>query len=45
MKTDRTIPDNKLDITIRDNEKGTCVWIETAISEQRNMNTKEAEMF
>jgi len=25
VQTDRTIPNNKPDITIRDNEKGTCV--------------------
>ena len=30
-KIDRTITNNKPGITIRDNEKGTCVLIDTAI--------------
>jgi len=37
VQTDRTIPNNKLDIIIRDNEKGTCVLIYVAISEDRNV--------
>jgi hypothetical protein len=32
---DRTIPDNKLDITIGDNKKGTCMLIDAAISADR----------
>jgi len=32
VQTDRTIPNNKPDITIRDNEKGTCMLIDVAIS-------------
>ena len=43
VQTDRTIPNNKPDITIRDNEKGTCVLIDVAISGDRNVITKEAE--
>jgi len=43
VQTDRTIPSNKPDITIRDNEKGTCVLIDVAISGDRNMIKKEAE--
>jgi hypothetical protein len=31
-KTDRTIPNNKPDIIIRDNEKRTCMLIDFAIS-------------
>jgi len=31
------------DITIRDNEKGTCVLIDVAISEDRNVIINEAE--
>ena len=31
-KTDRTIPNNKPDIIIRDNEKRTCMLIDVAIS-------------
>jgi len=32
IQTDRTIPNNKPDIIIRDNEKGTCMLIDVAIS-------------
>ena len=32
VQTDRTFPSNKPDIIIRDNEKGTCMLIEVAIS-------------
>jgi len=42
-QTDRTIPNNKPDIIIRDNEKGTCMLIDVAISGDRNMFKKEAE--
>ena len=34
---------NKLDIIIRDNEKGTCMLIDVAISGDRNVVKKEAE--
>jgi hypothetical protein len=37
VQTDRTIPNNKLDIKIRDNEKGTCMLIDVAISGDRNV--------
>ena len=43
VQTDRTIPNNKLDIIICDNEKGTCMLIDVAISEDRNVIKKEAE--
>ena len=43
VQTDRTIPNNKPDITIRDNEAGTCMLIDVAISGDRNMIKKEAE--
>jgi hypothetical protein len=43
VQTDRTIPNNKPDIIICDNEKGTCVLIEVAISGDRNVIKKEAE--
>jgi len=43
VKTDRTIPNNKPDIIIRDNEKGTCMLIDVAISGDRNLIKKEAE--
>ena len=40
VQTDRTIPNNKPDITIRDNEKGTCMLIDVAISGDRNVTKK-----
>ena len=43
IQTDRTIPYNKSDIIIRDNEKGTCMLIYVAISRHRNVIKKEAE--
>ena len=43
IQTDRTIPNNKPDIIIRDNEKGTCMLIDVAISGDRNMIKKEVE--
>jgi len=43
VQTDRTIPNNKPDIIIHDNEKGTCMLIDVAISGDRNVIKKEAE--
>jgi hypothetical protein len=43
MQTDRTIPNNKRDIIIRDNEKGKRMLIDVAISGDRNVLKKEAE--
>jgi hypothetical protein len=43
VQTDITIPNNIPDITIRDNEKGTCMLIDVAISGDRNVIKKEAE--
>jgi hypothetical protein len=43
VQTDRTIPNNKPDIEIRDNEKGTCMLIDVAIPGDRNVVQKEAE--
>ena len=43
VQTDRTIPNNKPEIIIHDNEKGTCMLIDVAISGDRNMIKKEAE--
>jgi len=40
VQTDRTIHNNKPDIIIRDNEKGTCMLIDVAISGERNMIKK-----
>jgi hypothetical protein len=43
VQTDRTIPNNKPDIVIRDNEKGTCMLIDVAFPGDRNLIQKEAE--
>ena len=43
VQTDRIIPNNKSDIIIRANLKGTCMFKEVAISEDRNVLKKEAE--
>jgi len=43
IQTDRTIPNNKPDIIIHDNEKGTCMLIDIAISGDRNVIKKEAK--
>jgi hypothetical protein len=43
VETDRIIPSNKSDIIIRDNEKRTCMLIDIAIPEDRNVIKKEAE--
>jgi len=40
---DTTIPNNKPDITIRDNKKGTFMLTDVAISGDRNVIKKEAE--
>ena len=37
VQTDRTIPNNKPDVIIRDNEKGTCMLINVAISGDRDV--------
>jgi hypothetical protein len=43
--TDRIIPNNKPDIIIRDNKKGTCILIQVyvAVPGDRNVMKKEAE--
>jgi hypothetical protein len=43
VQTDRTIPNNKPDIIIRDDEERTCMLIDVEISEDRNVIKKEAE--
>ena len=43
VQTDRTIPNNKPDIIIRNNERGTCMLIDVAISGDRNVIKNEAE--
>jgi len=41
VQTDRTIPNKKPDIIIRDNEKGTCMLIDVAISGDKNVIKKK----
>jgi enolase len=43
VQTDGTIPNNKPDIIIRDNEKGTCMLISVAIPGDRNVIKKETK--
>ena len=43
VQTDKIIRNNKPDIIIRDNEMGTCMLIDVAISGDRNVIKKEAE--
>jgi len=43
IQTDRTIPNSKPDIIVHDNEKGTCMLIDVAISGDRNVIKKEAK--
>ena len=43
VQTDRSIPSNKPDIIIHDNERGTCMLIDVVISGDRNVIKKEAE--
>jgi len=45
VQTDRTIPNNSPDIIIRDNEKGTCMLIDVAISEDINVIKKNPRRF
>jgi hypothetical protein len=43
VQTDRIIPNNKLDIITRDNEEGTCMLTDVAISRDRIVIKKDAE--
>jgi hypothetical protein len=43
VKTDRIMRDNKPDIIIRDNGKGTCLLVDVAIPGDRNVMKKETE--
>ena len=43
MQTDRTVPNNKPDIIIRDNKKGKCMLIDAAIRGDGNVIKREAE--
>jgi hypothetical protein len=43
VRSDRTRPNNKPDIIIRDNNQGTCMLIDIAITGDRNVIKKEAK--
>jgi hypothetical protein len=43
VQTDRTIPNNKPDIVIRDNENGTYMLIDVVVPVDRNVIQKGAE--
>ena len=43
VRTDRTVPNNKPDIIMRDNEKRACMLIDVVISGDSNVIKKEAE--
>jgi len=45
VQTDRTIPNNKPDTIISDNEKRTCMLIDVAISGDRNVIKKKSRKF
>jgi hypothetical protein len=45
VQTDRSIPNNKPDIVIRDNEKGTCMLIDVAIPGDKNVIQKKLRRF
>jgi hypothetical protein len=45
VQTDRTIPNNKPHIIIRDNEKRICMLIDVAISGDRNVIKKKPRKF
>jgi len=42
-QAERTIPNNKPDIIIRENDKGTCMLIDVAISGDRNVIKKRSQ--
>jgi len=44
MLTDPSTPKNKTDININDNERGTCLLIDVAISGGRNVIKKVVEI-
>jgi hypothetical protein len=43
VQTDRSIPNNKLELIIRDNEKGICMLIGVSISRDRNVTKNDDE--
>jgi len=45
VQTDRTIRNNRPDIIIRDNEKGTCMLIDVVMSGDRNVIKRKQRRF
>jgi hypothetical protein len=45
VQIDRTVSNNKRDITIGNKKTGTCVLIDAGISGDRNVTKKEAEKY
>jgi hypothetical protein len=45
VQTDRIIPNNEVEIIIRDNEKETCMLIDVAILGDRNLIRKKPRRF
>ena len=45
VRIGRTIPNNKPDITIRDNEEGTFMLINNAVAGERNVIRKKLRKF
>jgi hypothetical protein len=43
VQDDRTVPNNKPDIIIRDDKQGTCMLIDVAVTGDRNVIMKEAK--
>jgi len=43
LRNDTPIPNNKSDIIILENKKGTCMLLDVAIPRDRNVIKKEAE--
>ena len=43
VQTGRTIPNNKLDIIIHGNEKGTCVLIDVAVSQETELRSRKKQ--
>jgi hypothetical protein len=43
VQTDKTVPNHKPDIIIRDNKQGACMLLDAAIPADINVTKKEAE--
>jgi hypothetical protein len=43
VRTDRTVPNNKPDIVVRDDHQGTCMSVDVAVAGDGNVIKREAE--